>query len=255
MTATTLLLGAVPWEVIPIHESLTESQTGELSGFPYWRGNLAGADVVVAITGVGKTNAAMIASLFIAEFSPVRLLYTGSAARVNKALRTGDVILGQKTVHHDCGTLRRDGMLYRKIIGPVPGVPTNYQFRADADLLAAAIDAAKDYQPKKITANGSTYLPAVRPGIICSGDVFGMTEKKLSDIRTKLKADLVEMEGSAIGQVCTALNLPHLVIRGGSNLAQENPGNDYKRLGQIAARSSAAFTLHLFKHLVAGKKA
>jgi adenosylhomocysteine nucleosidase len=88
-----------------------------------------------------------------------------------------------------------------------------------------------------------------RPGIICSGDVFGMTESKLQDIRTKLKAELVEMEGAVIGQVCHELQLPHLVIRGGSNLAQENPGNDYKRLGQIAARSAALFTLHVLKQL------
>jgi adenosylhomocysteine nucleosidase len=52
-----------------------------------------------------------------------------------------------------------------------------------------------------------------------------------------------------IGQVCHELQLPHLVIRGGSNLAQENPGNDYKRLGQIAARSAALFTLHVLKQL------
>ena len=69
------------------------------------------------------------------------------------------------------------------------------------------------------------------------------------EIRAKLKADLVEMEGAVIGQVCHELNLPHLVIRGGSNLAQESPGNDYKRLGQIAARSAALFTLHVLKQL------
>lgn len=140
-------------------------------------------------------------------------------------------------------------MLYRKVIGPLPRKPTNYQYAADRELLELAQAAVRTYRPPEVTANGSSYVPQIRPGIICSGDVFGMTETKLKDIRAKLKADLVEMEGAVIGQICHEFNLPHLVIRGGSNLAQESPGNDYKRLGQIAARSAALFTLHVLKQL------
>jgi nucleoside phosphorylase len=80
-----------------------------------------------------------------------------------------------------------------------------------------------------------------------------MTEGKLNDIRKKIGADLVEMEGSAIAQVCHELHLPFLVIRSGSNFAQENPGGDYKRLGHIAARSAALFTVHLLGHLARPK--
>ncbi|HEV7821182.1 MAG TPA: 5'-methylthioadenosine/adenosylhomocysteine nucleosidase, partial [Burkholderiales bacterium] len=88
-----------------------------------------------------------------------------------------------------------------------------------------------------------------RTGLICSGDVFGMTAAKIADIRSKLKCDLVEMEGSAVAQVCHELQVPHLVIRGGSNLAQPSPGEDYKALGQIAARQAAFFTLHVVRSL------
>ena len=53
------------------------------------------------------------------------------------------------------------------------------------------------------------------------------------------------MEGAAIGQVCHELGVPHLVIRGGSNRAQPSPGEDYKKLGQIAARQAAFFAMHV----------
>ncbi len=224
-------------------------KTGKVYDFPFWSGTIGGAPVVIAITGVGKTNAAMVATLFIDRFKPARLVYTGTAARVNRALNTGDIILSRKVVHHDFGTLQKTGMLYRKTIGPVKGRPTNFQYKADTGLLKSAVEAAKTFPPREVTANGKTYVPAIRPGVICAGDVFGMTEWKLDDIRKKIGADLVEMEGSAVGQVCFELHLPFLVIRGGSNFAQENPGGDYKRLGNIAARSAALFTVHLLGHL------
>ena len=140
-------------------------------------------------------------------------------------------------------------MRYRKIIGPFPGKPTHFRFDADRELLKKALAAAESYVPARVTANGSTYTPKIRAGSICSGDVFGMTAAKISDIRSKLRCDLVEMEGAAVAQVCLALNLPHVVIRGGSNLAQPDPGGDYKALGQIAARQAAFFTLHVVSQL------
>ena len=245
----TLVLGAVPWEIAPVGAALHGTKTGRIYDFPFWSGAIGGQPVVVAITGVGKTNAAMVSALFIDQFKPVRLIYTGTAARVNRSLNTGDIILSRKVVHHDFGTMQSTGMLYRKTIGPVKGRPTNYQYAADGALLKSAVAATKTYPPREVTANGKTYVPSIRPGIICAGDVFGMTEAKLDDIRQKIAADLVEMEGSAIGQVCHELHLPFLVIRGGSNFAQENPGGDYKRLGQIAARSAALFTVHLLNFL------
>ena len=248
-SSLTLVLGAVPWEIKPVIAELTGVRSRSLERYPYHAGKIGHERVVTAITGVGKTNAALIATLFILHFKPTRLIYTGSAARLNPALRTGDVIIGRRTFHHDAGSSQEDGMTYRKIIGPRAGEPTHFRYDADRSLLQQAVSAANNYQPRRVTANGSTYTPAVRPGLICSGDVFGMTAEKISDIRAKLACDLVEMEGAAIGQVCHAFKVPHLVLRGGSNLAQPNPGSDYKALGQIAARQSAFFALHLVRSL------
>jgi len=249
----TLVLGAVPWEIVPVRAALQGVKTGKIHDFPFWSGSIGRKPVVLAITGVGKTNTAMVAALFIDYFKPERLIYTGTAARVNRALETGDIILGRKVLHHDFGTLQQTGMLYRKTIGPVKGRQTSYQYAADTGLLKSAVAAAKIYPPREVTANGKTYVPAIRPGVICAGDVFGMTEAKLADIRQKIGADLVEMEGAAVGQVCHDLHVPFLVIRGGSNFAQENPGGDYKRLGNIAARSAALFTVHLLEYLAKEK--
>ena len=49
--------------------------------------------------------------------------------------------------------------------------------------------------------------------------------------------------------MCESLGVPYLIVRAGSNVAQEAPNDDYLRLGPIAAREAAKFSLHLVKVL------
>ncbi len=248
-----LVLGAVPWEIKTLRDDLQEVRAETHGGIPFWRGRLQSRAVALGVTGVGKTNAAAVTTLALGAYAPRALLFTGTAARLAEDLETGDVVLGRRTVHHDAGSLQANGMLYRKIIGPLPGKPTHYRFSADPALLAQAVRFGETYAAT-VRLQGVARPVRVRPGTICSGDLFGMTEAKLADIRQKLRADLVEMEGAAVSQVCAMLGVPHLVIRAGSNRAQEDPGADYRRLGQIAARSAARFTAEFLRSMEASAR-
>ena len=124
-----------------------------------------------------------------------------------------------------------------------------YEFRADPRLLRTARRAAKSFPPKTISLNGKSHDTRVKVGQICSGDFFGVTEAKIMDIRSKLGSDLIEMEGSAVAQVCYQMGVPHLVIRSGSNEAQPDPGTAYRSMGQIAAHQAARFTMHFLAQL------
>lgn len=245
----TLILGAMPSEVVAIDAASSAVREGELEGYPYRRGKLGKRPVVVAVTGVGITNAAMTAALFIQHFKPAELVYTGSGARLNPEIRTGDIVISRKTSHHNAGNWTEKGMVYRKVRGPLKGQMTPYEYAGDPRLLKIARAAAKTFPAKTIHVGGASYEAKIRVGKICSGDVFGLTKFKIADIRNKLGSDLIEMEGSAAAQVCWQLGVPHLVIRSGSNLAQPNPGEDYRKLGQIAAHQAARFTAHFVEHL------
>ena len=245
----TLILGAMPSEVVAIDSALSSVREGELESYPYRRGKIGKRPVVVAVTGVGITNAAMTSALFVQHFRPAELVFTGSGARLNPEIRTGDIVISRKTSHHHAGNWTESGMVYRKVRGPLKGQMTPYEFAADPRLLKIARSAAKTFPAKTIHAAGASYEARVRFGKICSGDVFGLTKLKISDIRKKLGCDLIEMEGSAAAQVCCQLGVPHLVIRSGSNHAKPNPGEDYRKLGQIAAHQAARFTVHFIEHL------
>ena len=248
-TDTIVVLGAVPQEIPVLTDAMTDAEKKSLWGIPYWEGELHGKPVVVAITGIGKTFTGMTTTLFIKEFKPRAILMTGTGARVNQDLRTGDVIVATHTHEHDYGSLTSEGMTYRPMNGPIDGNEVKNAFSPSDRMLEKAKQAMATYERREVEANGSTYTNRVDFGVVVSSDLFGVTEQRLTLLRNRFDADIMEMESAPLGHVSEALGVPYLIVRSGSNLAQEEPNDDYLRLGPIAARQAAYFSLHLIRHL------
>jgi len=250
-----LVLGAMPSEVRTITGALRDRRSGTYAGFPYDTGTIGERRIVVAVTGVGVTNGAMVSALFLNEFKPAALVVSGTGSRFNPRIRTGDTVISLKTIHHAAGSLTGDGMVYRKVRGPLPGQMTSWFFRPDPALLALARAAVRTYEPEAVVVEGERYTPRVLTGIVTASDMFGVSDEKIADMRAKLNPDIMEMESAAIAQVCTQLGVPHIVFRAGSNRTQSNPGNDYRRLGQIAAAAAARWTVHFLESFPAQRRA
>ena len=243
-SALTLILSAMPSEIRLIQAHLQRPRAGRLAGFPYVAGVLRGRRVVTTVTGVGVTNGAMVAALFIHHFRPAEVLVSGTGSRFNPRIHTGDTVISTKTIHHAAGSLTNRGMVYRKVRGPLAGQMTHWYYRPDARLLRLAKADIAGYTAEPVTVNGATYVPRVLTGVVSASDLFGVSDAKIADMKKKLNPDIMEMESAAIAQVCTQLGVPHLVFRAGSNRTQSNPGNDYRLLGQKAAAAAARWTVY-----------
>lgn len=246
---TILILGAVPQEIPPFVEVMKDAQKKSLWGIPYWQGHIEGKPVVVAITGIGKTYTGMTSTLFITEFKPRLVLMSGTGARTNPDLRTGDVIVAAVMHEHDYGSLTRNDMVFRPMNSPIDGHEVENAFSPPESLLKIADQAMATYQAPQVTANGSTYTVKLRRGVVSSSDLFGVTEQRIATLRSQFHNDIMEMESAPLAHVCQTLGVPYLVVRAGSNVAQEAPNDDYLRLGPIAAKQAAYFSLHLLKYL------
>ena len=244
----------MPSEMRLIIEQMQMRQYGVIECFPYVFGRLNGRRIVGAVTGVGVTNGAMVAALFIHHFQPRELLVTGTGSRINPRIRTGDTVISTKTIHHAAGSLTDAGMVYRKVRGALPGQMTSWFYKPDPALLALARRAIITYVAKEIYVDGKRYQPRVLTGVVSASDLFGVTDAKIRDIRAKLDPDIMEMESAAIAQVATQLGTAHIVFRAGSNLTQANPGSDYRKLGQVAARAAARWTAHFTGVLARSKR-
>ena len=253
--ALTLILSAMPSEIRLIQERMDAGEkAGTLAVFPYRRGVLNGRPVVTAVTGVGVTNAAMVTALFVEKFAPTEVIVSGTGSRFNPRIRTGDTVVSIRTIHHAAGSLTADGMVYRKVRGPLEGEMTHWQYPPDARLLKLAKASVSGFEAEPITANGETYRPTVLTGVVTASDLFGVSDEKITDMRAKLEPDIMEMESAAIAQVCTQLGAPHIVFRAGSNRTQSNPGADYRKLGQSAAHAAARWTVYFVGCLAAQVK-
>jgi 5'-methylthioadenosine/S-adenosylhomocysteine nucleosidase len=250
----TLVLGALPQETELVLAAIKARRAGKLGRFPYVEGRIAGRRTVVAVTGIGKTCASMITMLFATHFRPREIIMTGTASRINPEVRNGDVIVGEITCNHDFGSLFANyAMEYFGAEGPLgDSMPIIYP--GDRGLLAAAKRAIRSHVPETASQHSPSYVPQVRLGRITSGDQFGITSERIADIRLQLNPDLMEMESGSVAQVCWYLGIPFLCIRSGSNLTQNSPDNDYRKLSPFASRQAALFTAALVAELAASRR-
>ena len=245
-----VIFGAVPQEITLFIQNLVNGEKKQLWGIPYWQGHLCEKPVIITITGIGKTFTSMTSTLFIREFRPRLVLMTGTGARINSALRTGDTIIATRMYEHDYGSLIATGeMVYRPMNSPDDGREMTNEFKPDSIVLEWARKAIETYPPQNIVIDENTsYGNVVRFGAVASSDLFGVPQARIDLLRNHFQVDIMEMESAPLGLVCQMFHVPYLVVRSGSNIAQEAPNDDYLRLSPIAAREAAKFVLHLLQN-------
>ena len=245
----TAILGAFEREITLLEDELTDTQEQRIEGMRFVSGKLSGKRVVIAWTGVGKVNAAMTTTLLIEHFRPNEVIFTGIAGAVNPQMAPGDIVIAQKTAHHDLGTLWPDGFVYRGARNPLDGWENPIFFPADEQLLKLAELAAKQVELEPLKTSTEERTPRIVKGVVVTGDVFVASVEKCIELRDKLGADAVEMEGAAVAQICYQQRVPHLVIRSISDKADEKAREDLGMFHTMAAKNSAGLVAEIVRLL------
>jgi len=237
--AVTSILGAFPKEVIILKEQVANKEVHIIEEMEFVSGRLRGKKVAIAFTGIGKVNAAMTCGLMIEHFKPKEVIFTGIAGGVNPDLQFGDIVIGTKTAQHDLGLFTDDGIRQRGTRNPLTGMRNPIFFEADERLVAVAERAAERVRLKTIKTNSGERKPEIIKGVIATGDVFVSSASKSEELRIKLGAEVVEMEGAAVAQICYQRGIPCLVIRSVSDKADSKARQDWRQFHELAAENSA----------------
>ncbi len=224
------VIGAMDEEVAILKEALQDREETQIAGGLFYTGNISGKQVVLLKSGIGKVNAAMGATLLNQLFSPDLVINTGSAGGFNPSLNVGDVVISREVTHHDV-----DVTAFGYEYGQVPQMPARYT--ADETLIDLAVKSAKQISGIRAVT-----------GLIASGDSFMNDANRVAFIRTKFQdLEAVEMEASAIAQVCHHYQTPFVIIRALSDIAGKESQISFDEFLETAAKHSAQVVLGILE--------
>lgn len=226
------IIGAMEVEVQALKDLMDNAELKEISSVMFYRGKINGIDTVVAVAGVGKVNAAVCAQTMILEYSPDYIINTGVAGGLSEELKIGDAAVADKVAEHDMDTSPLGDEL-----GFITGINKVYM-QCDEYISGLMYDAAK-------SVDG---INAVR-GTIASGDQFIASEEQRRFIKKNFNAVAAEMEGAAIGHVCTMNNVKFGVLRAISDGANSDSTIDFPTFTKMAVKNTVEIIVKMLDKL------
>jgi adenosylhomocysteine nucleosidase len=244
------IICALPGEIAALAAPLDHPRDGWFGPVEVRHGRLGGVPVIVALSGVGKVDGAVAATL-LASAGVRALVVAGVAGAVNPAVAIGDVVVATRLVQHDYGLATDAGItVYAAGQLPVPGVAPAPEPRIDERLEEELRTALADLvlEPISLRPGETPRRPAIHFGTVATGDIF-VNGPRVRQRIAELGALAVDMEGAAVARVAHLFGIPCVVLRAASDLAGRESDLDLAAFLPVAARGVARVAEIVVQHL------
>lgn len=205
------IIGAMDEEVSRLKENMQVKKVEKKACMEFFEGDLAGKDVVIVRSGIGKVNAGICTQILVDDFGVDAVINTGVAGSLRNEINIGDIVLSTDALQHD---MDATGFGYEP--GVIPRME-DFVFVADEKLRSLA---------KEVNESVNTEI-ATFEGRVVSGDQFISDHDKKEQLVNTFQGYCTEMEGAAIAQVCYLNQIPFLIIRAISDKADNSATMDY----------------------------
>lgn len=212
------IISAMDLELRELVEKLEDRKTETLAAVTYYTGKLEGRPVVLCNCGVGKVNAAMHTQILISKYGPDAIIQSGIAGSLSPEVKYFDIVIGEELVYHDMQPFVLEEF-----------EPLQAVYPADPVLVELARRAAGD----------------CHVGRIASGDQFVSDAAQKADIAARTNALCTEMEGCAVAHTAYLNQVPFVVMRAISDMADNGAETDFEEFQQKAADRAVAIVLKL----------
>lgn len=221
---------AILLKIMEENNSINKKQLGNLI---FYSGKIFNNDVVVVKSGIGKVNAALCAYQLIYEFKVSKIINTGIAGAIAKDLGIFDMVVSTDAVYHDFDTV---AFGYKPTV--IPQMKES-AFKADEKLIEIA-------QKSFLNINNEKNIKMIK-GRIATGDQFISNKEVKNKIIEVCNPSCVEMEGCGIAHACYLANVPFLILRCMSDMADDNHEKVYDFNEKDAAEQSANVLIEMLK--------
>ncbi len=227
------IIAAEDEEMLAIKELMKEVTEKSIFNLVFYVGKIHDEECILVKCGVGKVNSARTTQILIDNFNVQYVINVGSAGGIDPDLEIGDIVVGNRLVQYD------------------------FDIRGVGDYeLGEICDLGKYIESDKrlldITKNIKDELKNIniKFGTIASADRFFSDVEEAPRIRKEFEnAKCVEMEGAAIAQVCFLDNIPFIVIRGISDVANGNNKMDFHEYLKMASKQCAIIMDEIIKKI------
>lgn len=230
------IIGAMEIEVAALKDMMADAEIKTVSTVDFYSGTINGAEVVAAVAGVGKVNAAVTAQTMILTYKPDYIINIGVAGGLINDFKIGDIAVASSVVEHDMDTTA---------IGDPPGLISGLDtvnIKCDERLSEIMLAAVNSVDGIKAVS-----------GVIASGDQFISTNEAREKIIANFGAIAAEMEGASIGHVCAMNDVKFGVMRAISDGANDDSHMDYPTFAKIAAANSVKIAIKVIGDLDNGE--
>ncbi len=225
------IVGAMAQEVEILANLMDNKVITQVASCTIYEGDIQGKSVALVQSGIGKVAAAMGTTALLQLTRPDIVINTGSAGGVTAGLNVGDIVISNETIYHDA-----DVTAFGYVKGQLPACPPAFISDERLSALAETIALAQGHNVKR--------------GLICSGDSFINGGEALAKIKVDFPNVMaVEMEATAIAQVCHAFNLPFVVVRAISDGGDGEANMSFEEFLPLAAKQSSQIVLGMLERL------
>ena len=224
--APLLIQGAMDVETDWLIDCLSHPTEEWEGAWRFVRGEAAGRQLVVSVTGIGMANAAAATALAVRRYRPRAILNQGTAGGYHPDLHRGDLVLGREMVnlgafsspHRDrgAGVCPEQWTPFPVSVGrPGEGRRDCYRLEGDRQLLQTALEAAPAHHTGRVAA-----------GVLGTADQWNREVDRIRFLHETLGVWAEEMETFAAAQVAAGLGVPFLGLRILSNHELHGEGYD-----------------------------
>ncbi|NLW42883.1 MAG: 5'-methylthioadenosine/adenosylhomocysteine nucleosidase [Tissierellia bacterium] len=220
------ILGAMEPEINLIVSHLEEPRELTLGKFRFITGFYKEKEVIVSECSIGKVNSAISTQTMINNFNPDFIINTGIAGGLDSRLEVLSIVIGDSLTYHDF-----NHEIMKKYF------PFRTHFEADKKAIKIAEEIAKNAGIHTLT------------GTIITGDLFVEDSIKKAQLKSDYDALCVEMEGAAIANTAYTNDVPFIIIRAISDMADDGGHMTYEEFKEKASDESAKIVLGLVEKL------
>ena len=96
------IIGAMDEEVSRLKENMQVKKVEKKACMEFFEGDLAGKDVVIVRSGIGKVNAGICTQILVDDFGVDAVINTGVAGSLRNEINIGDIVLSTDALQHGC---------------------------------------------------------------------------------------------------------------------------------------------------------